>query len=102
MKPKPFSPLNHLTVPCAMTHLLASRGRTVRLSDCCRTPVLTHAHAKSQGRSTNHGSRIATAHSVCHTPRSQEFVGYMAVPSQYLSYATRTGLAFVTAGRRAH
>src|SRR5215203_2114716 len=31
MKPKPFSPLNHLTVPCAMKHLLASRSRTARL-----------------------------------------------------------------------
>ena len=39
----PFSPLNHLTVPCAMNSSLASRGRTSRPWTCCRTLDVSQA-----------------------------------------------------------
>ena len=39
----PFSPLNHLTIPCAMNSSQASRGRTSRPWTCCRTLDVSQA-----------------------------------------------------------
>src|SRR5829696_8061130 len=66
MKPKPFSPLNHLTVPCAMKYLLASRGRTSRLSTAVERQTLPTPTQNSRERSTDHDTRLATAPQVCH------------------------------------
>src|SRR3978361_1350503 len=66
MKPKPFSPLNHLTVPCAITSPSISWSH-LATADYCQTLDHDNAHANSQGRSTYHGSRTATAPLVLHT-----------------------------------
>src|SRR5688500_14132287 len=75
MKPKPFSPLNHLTVPCAMNHLLASRGRTSRLSTAVERQTLPTPTQNSRERSTDHDTRPATALQVSHMFPSQGAYG---------------------------
>src|SRR4051812_144121 len=79
MKPKPFSPLNHLTVPCAMKHLLdaeiAPRDHqyAVGRRPCQRprkVPGAQHLPRLKNCNSTYSVSRIPTESTIRHSTRA--------------------------------